>query len=175
MAKTLKSEDRVGDPRHAGSPGNARISPEVSGLISLLGATSVPGKRQKPSGPNDPQTVAARQAQRLDSARRAILKEFGTLESGDYERLKDERKIFTVTHRNATYVPSFQFDEKGRPRPAVAKVIQILGKDTSDWGLALWFTAANGWLDGKRPVDLLNDNPEEVVQAAEQEAAELVF
>jgi len=123
------------------------------------------------------QAVRARQARWLESARRAVLKEFGTLEESgrNYERLKQARRIFAVTYRNATYVPSFQFDEKGRPRPAVAKVIGILGKDTSDWGLALWFTAANGWLEGKRPVDLLNDDPEEVVQAAEHEAAELVF
>jgi hypothetical protein len=59
-------------------------------------------------------------------------------------------------------------------RPS-SKVLQILGKDISDWGVALWFTAANGWLDGKRPVDLLKDEPEEVIQAAEQEAADLVF
>ena len=134
-------------------------------------------KRTKP--PLDMETVLARQARRLASAKRAILKEFGTREKlgGDYECLKQERKIFTVTQGDATYIPSFQFDENGRPRPAVAKVIQILGKDggMSDWGLALWFTGANGWLDDKRPVDVLKEEPEEVVQAAEQEAAELVF
>ena len=123
------------------------------------------------------EAILARQARRLASAKRAILKEFGTLEKpgGDYEHLKQERRIFTVTQGDATYVPSFQFDETGRPYPAVARVIQILGKDTSDWGLALWFTGTNGWLDGKRPVDVLKEEPEEVVQAAEQEAAELVF
>lgn len=121
--------------------------------------------------------IEARQARRLAAARRAFLKEFGSLDqsAGDWERLQRERKIFTVTHRGDTYVPSFQFDEKGKPRPTVARVIQILGKATSDWGLALWFTAASGRLDGKRPVDLLSSHPEEVVQAAEQEAAELVF
>ena len=134
-------------------------------------------KRTKP--PLDMEAVLARQARRLASAKRAILKEFGTLKTpgGDYERLKQERRIFTVTQGDATYVPSFQFDENGRPRPAVARVIQILGEDRgmSDWGLALWFTGANGWLDDKRPVDVLKEEPEEVVQAAEQEAAELVF
>lgn len=121
--------------------------------------------------------IEARQARRLAAARRAFLKEFGGPDrpAVDWEYLQRERKIFTVTHRGATYVPSFQFDEKGKPRPAVERVIQILGKDTSDWGLALWFTAASGRLDGKRPVDLLSSHPEEVVQAAEQEAAELVF
>ena len=137
---------------------------------------SVPRDHRKHSKPMDREAVAARQARRLESARRAILKEFGSLDKPlDCERLRQERRIFTVIHRNAIYVPSFQFDENGRPRPAIAKVIQILGGDTSDWGLALWFTAANGWLDGKRPVDLLKDEPGEVVQAAEQEAAELVF
>lgn len=132
-------------------------------------------KRTKPA--LDMEAVLARQARRLASAKRAILKEFGALEKPgeDYEHLKQERKIFTVTQGDTTYVPSFQFDQTGRPYPAVARVIQILGRDTSDWGLALWFTGTNGWLDGKRPVDVLKEEPEEVVQAAEQEAAELVF
>jgi hypothetical protein len=126
---------------------------------------------------DEKEQIGVRQARRLAAARRAFLKEFGTLDCSavNWERLQRERKIFTVTHRGATYVPSFQLDEKGKPRPAVARVIQILGKGTSDWGLALWFTAASGRLDGKRPVDLLSSHPEEVVQAAEQEAAELVF
>jgi hypothetical protein len=120
--------------------------------------------------------IARRQAKRLERARRAVLKEFGSLEEpSDCERLRRERKILILPHQNATYIPSFQFDERGRPRPAVEKVIQILCKDTSDWGVALWFTAANGWLGDKRPVDLLADEPEQVVQAAEQEAAELIF
>lgn len=80
-----------------------------------------------------------------------------------------------VADTKATYAPSFQFDEKGCPWPAVARVIQVLGGNTSDWGLALWFAAANGWLDGRRPVDLLASAPEEVVEAAEREAEELVF
>lgn len=136
-------------------------------------------QRSKRTKRLDREAVLARQARRLASARRAFLKEFGTPEgvTEDYENLRQERRIFTVTQGDATYVPSFQFDETGRPRPAVARVLQILGKEKemSDWGLALWFTGANGWLDGKRPVDFLKDRPEEVVQAAELEAAELVF
>lgn len=126
--------------------------------------------------PKEMEQIGARQARRFAAARRAFLKEFGSLDqsSMDWERLRRENRIFTVTHRGATHVPSFQFDEKGKPRPAIAKVIQILGKDTSDWGLALWFTAASERLDGRRPVDLLSSQPDQVVQAAEQEAAELV-
>lgn len=133
-------------------------------------------QRKQRRAPLDLESLEARQARRLASAKKAILKEFGSLEKPEgFERLQRERKIFAVSHENATYVPSFQFDEKGNPRPAVAKVIEILGKDTSDWGLAIWFTTGNGWLDDRRPVDLLKDEPEQVVQAAEHEAAELVF
>jgi len=136
-------------------------------------------RRLKRAKPLNREAILARQARRLASARRAFLKEFGTPEDprGVYETLKRERRIFTVTQGNAAYVPSFQFDETGRPRPVVAKVLQILGKEQelSDWGLALWFTSSNGWLDGKRPVDFLKDEPEEVVQAAKLEASELVF
>jgi hypothetical protein len=120
--------------------------------------------------------IEARQARRLAAARRAFLKEFGSFDKSavDWERWKRERKIFTVTHRGDTYIPNFQFDENGKLRPVIARAIQILGKETSDWGLALWFTAASGRLDGQRPVDLLNANPDAVVRAAEQKAAELV-
>jgi hypothetical protein len=133
--------------------------------------------RRKQSPPMDIQTVRARQAQRLEAARRAFIEEFGTVEEpdGDYARLKQERRIFSVSYEDKTYLPSFQFDERGDPLPAVAAVIQTLGAETSDWGLALWFTASDGWLGGRRPVDLLHSEPERVVQAAEQEAAELVF
>lgn len=133
--------------------------------------------RRKRTRPMSIQTVRERQARRLEAAHRAFLKEFGTPEEPGkgYDRLKQERKIFTVAYQDATYVPSFQFDERGKPRPAVATVIRILGKKTSDWGLALWFTASDGWLGGQRPVDLLKDEPERVVQAAEHGAAELVF
>jgi hypothetical protein len=44
----------------------------------------------------------------------------------------------------------------------------------SGWGLALWFTGSNVWVDGQRPVDVLDSSPEMVVQAAAQLAAELL-
>ena len=132
--------------------------------------------RRKQPGPLDREGAEARQARRLAAAKRAILKEFGNLEKpADFERLQRERRIFAVSHQDATYVPSFQFDREGCPRPAIAGVIEIFGDKLSDWGLALWFTAGNGWLDGRRPVDFLSHEPELVVQAAEHEAAELVF
>jgi Poly(hydroxyalcanoate) granule associated protein (phasin) len=135
-------------------------------------------KHKEPSEPPGSAEVSRLQAHRLELAKQEFLKEFGEPVGellGDPERWRREGKIFTLTDRNATYVPSFQFDERGHPRPAVARVIQLLGGTTSEWGLALWFASNNGWLGGNRPVDHLASAPEKVVEAAEREAEELVF
>ena len=35
-----------------------------------------------------------------------------------------------------------------------------------DWQAALWFTSPTGWLDDRRPVDLLDEDPAAVEAAA---------
>jgi hypothetical protein len=40
------------------------------------------------------------------------------------------------------------------------------GQGLQGCSIALWWTAANGWLDGARPVDLLDEKPEQVITAA---------
>jgi hypothetical protein len=133
-------------------------------------------RRSEPPATED---VAHRQALRIETAHREFLQELGGPAlgelPGDLDRWRREGSLFALTHQDATYVPGFQLDEKGHPRPAVAQVIELLGDTTSEWGLALWFAAANGWLDGKRPVDLLDSAPEDVIEAAERAAEELVF
>jgi len=42
------------------------------------------------------------------------------------------------------------------------------------WETLLWFVGSNGWLDGARPVDVMDREPASVVAAAEQLAADLV-
>jgi uncharacterized protein (DUF2384 family) len=45
----------------------------------------------------------------------------------------------------------------------------------SAWQAALWFVGPNGWLGSRRPVDLLESEPDAVVAAARREADERVF
>ncbi|HKI04445.1 MAG TPA: phasin family protein [Thermoanaerobaculia bacterium] len=137
-----------------------------------------------------PTPPAVLQARRNAAAREELISEFGVLSSTGVaslagskaknkaslaNRWKQEGRIFSVPHRGAAYFPGFQFDGEGRPREAVAGVLEALGPRISEWGLGLWFTAANGTLGGKRPVDLLENESERVVGAAEREAAELVY
>lgn len=66
--------------------------------------------------------------------------------------------------------PGFQFDEHGAPLAVVAEVLAALPRDRlTDWDLALWWTAANGWLAGDRPVDrLAGSDAGSIVTAAER-------
>jgi len=137
-----------------------------------------------------PSTVAALQAQRNAEARSSLVRELGALTSTQVAELagsrasnraalanrwKQEGRIFSVSYEGATLYPAFQFDAEGRPRPVIAEAIRTLGSKSTDWELALWFTTNVGWLDGQRPVDLLESDPASVGEAAESEAAELVY
>jgi hypothetical protein len=136
-----------------------------------------------------PSPTAVLQARRNAEARNQLLREFGGLTSGEVaehagsraknraalaNRWKQEGRIFSVPHQGAEIFPGLQFDEHGQPREKVREVVAALSA-WSPWELALWFIAANGWLDGRRPVDLLGTDSEAVVRAARHAAAGIIF
>lgn len=136
-----------------------------------------------------PSPAAVLQARRNGAARLALAKEHGFLTSGDIadlnqsaaknraalaNRWKREGRVFAVEQRGADLFPAFQLDERGQPREVIARVLAAMG-GARGWETALWFTAANPYLDDQRPVDLLAGAPERVVGAAEQAAAEVYF
>ena len=140
--------------------------------------------------PTVPSPVAVLQARRNALAREELLREFGALTSAEVAELagsrasnraalanrwKQEGRIFPVTHQGQTLFPSFQFGRGGQPRPVIAEVLSLLGHQSLDWELALWFTSANGWLGARRPVDLLEGDPAAIAEAARHEAFDLVF
>ncbi len=130
------------------------------------------------------------QARRNAEARHELLQEFGAFKSADIgeaagskasnrgalaHRWKSDGRVFSVVHNGAAYFPGFQFTPDGKPLTVVGDLLAILANIRPGWELALWFTASNGWLGGKRPVDLLVTSPEAVLDAARHEAEELVF
>lgn len=128
------------------------------------------------------------QARRNLAMRRRILDEFGALtaaELGEWatpgaanphqyaSRLRKANRAFSVPLERRTLFLGFQFDEDGRPLPALADVLEPLRKrfGDSDWSIASWFTAPNPHLPGKaRPADLLARDPEAVAVAARRGA-----
>ncbi len=152
-------------------------SPRFSEMIEAMMPAVVP----------TPATVL--QARRNGAARTALMEEFGLLTSAEVAELnqsgaenraalasrwKREGRIFSVKHRGRDYFPGFQLDREAQPRAVIAEVLAQFGAGYG-WETALWFTAPNGYLDGRRPVDLLETDPEAVVGAAEHEAAEIYF
>jgi len=137
-----------------------------------------------------PSEASILQARRNAAAQETLLRELGAFSAAQVadlagskaknraalaSRWQQEGRILGVRHRGQLVYPAFQFDAAGRPLPVISQVLEVFGESSSTWETALWFTAANGWLGGARPVDLLVREPERVVEAAHREVAELVF
>lgn len=149
-------------------------------------------ERLMPERVEVPAPAVVLQARRNAEARTALLGEFGALRSAEVAELagsraanraalanrwRAENRVVAVPVGDELLYPGFQFTPEGRPRPAVGAALAILRSDAglSDWQAALWFVGANGWLGGRRPVDLLEDDPGAVEAAARRELEELVF
>lgn len=127
------------------------------------------------------------QARRNAEARALLLREFGALTSAEVaefvgsearnrsslaHRWRKEGRLLAVPYRGTLLYPGFQFHD-GDVVPRMADVLRQLSLGgLTEWETALWFAAPNGWLDDRRPADLLLDDPARVVEAARQEVSE---
>lgn len=127
------------------------------------------------------------QARRNAKARAELLREFGALTSAEVadfvgsearnrsslaHRWRKEGRLLAVPYRGTLLYPGFQFHD-GEVLPHLADVLRHLSAGgLTDWETALWFTARNGWLDDRRPVNLLVEDPGRVVEAARHEVSD---
>ena len=96
--------------------------------------------------------------------------------SAQPNKWKRQGLIFAINHNSNDYFPIFALDpEHGyRPFKFMKAVLEVFGESKSGWGLAYWFAGVNGFLGGKRPQDILLNDPERVVAAAEDEVMGLL-
>src|SRR6266478_2804855 len=129
-----------------------------------------------------PRGMAPELVGRYQKAREAAVKEFGLLRSEDLARgvhssagntslvaskWRRGGEIFAVNYGGKPGYLGFQFDpQTSRPRPVISEILRAFPKDPDGWRLALWFTSANPRLSNRRPVDVLDQNPEQVIAAA---------
>lgn len=129
-----------------------------------------------------PSAAEAWHAQQNAQARDELLKEFGALtaeqvsdlagskagnRSALASRWRSEGRIVGVPWHGRTLYPAFQFRD-GRPSPVVERAGGILhDRGLSGWSLALWFTTPSGRLWDRRPVNLLDEDPEQILAAAD--------
>jgi hypothetical protein len=78
-----------------------------------------------------------------------------------------DRTVINFDWHGQMLLPLFQFDRFDMsPRKVVCDVLQTLASTHSDWGVALWFARPNGGLGGDAPIDVIDDDPAAVIQAA---------
>ncbi len=159
--------------------GGGRAAEEIEDL-----ATAMTPDIQIPTPP------VVLQARRNAEARAGLLKEFGALTATQVAELagseakntsalagrwRREGRLVAVEHQGSIYYPGFQFDSEGRPKAIVAEVLKHLKHPSmTPWQQALWFTTANGWLDGRRPIDVPDKEGKAVIAAAREALREPV-
>ncbi|MGH9091480.1 MAG: hypothetical protein ACRDZR_08915 [Acidimicrobiales bacterium] len=133
-----------------------------------------------------PQPAWFAQVQRNAAERDRFLKELGALGSEQVAELsgsqaenrratahrwQESGRIFSVTHLGRAVFPGFQFDpDTGQPKPQVQSVLDALPPSLQGWQRALWWTTPSDLLAWRRPVDVLDESPDDVVVAARAEA-----
>lgn len=155
---------------------------DVTEYSALLDEIDVGDSADEESGP------VLRQLERSADARRALMQEFPLLTSRQVAEFADSgaknrastahrwataRKVFSVSTGEGERFPAFEFKD-GSPRAVNQAILNAFEDKVSGWALALWFISGNGWLDGDRPVDVLDRDPNAVVRAAERSASEIL-
>ena len=84
---------------------------------------------------------------------------------GTVTRWKAERKVFALSRGGIQFFPRYAFDEVLDPRQAVAQAMEILN-EYSPYRLASWFESTNSFLNGRRPREVIGEDPEAVLAAA---------
>jgi hypothetical protein len=92
--------------------------------------------------------------------------------SSQPNRWKKAGLIFAVPYKGIDLYPIYalEFKNGARPLPIMEKILQVF-EDKDDWQKAFWFGSVNSYLHNKMPKDLLRSKPQEVLRAAEIEAA----
>ena len=81
-------------------------------------------------------------------------------------RWKQEGRVFAVPYQAQDRFPRYALDEAFRPIPGLEPVLRLFGP-ISPWRIAVWFESTNAWLENHRPRELLGNEPEKVLRAAE--------
>ena len=96
-----------------------------------------------------------------------LMRKFGDQPMSRLARWIASREIVTVTRHCALFVPMFQFDScVMEPQPRCRDTVLELGGAMVDEEVAVWFASPNSWLGGALPVEMLERDPDCVVEAA---------
>lgn len=138
----------------------------------------------------DPRAAAeARIDLRNAEKRKEFLDEFAVIDSAKVHEIsgntgsnpsqtaavwRKANRILGLPVGQRTVYPSFQFDEGGRPYPLMKRVLDALPDDMTPWQTAFWLVSPSSALDGGLPLDAIRRGDEGVIDAARNEAPEII-
>lgn len=90
------------------------------------------------------------------------------------DRVKKHNLLRVKTKAGRNGYPTFQFADGGVHANIRVLLHILLGAEMSEWGVAFWLTEPMKCIDGKRPIDVLDDPEafELVLARAKVEASE---
>jgi hypothetical protein len=98
----------------------------------------------------------------------ALLEEHHAGDAVGLARLLCSGELFAFEWRASLWLPMFQFALPDLSlKVAPQRVRLALPTAWSGWALACWFATPNAWLTDRRPVDLLDTDPDAVLRAAQ--------
>lgn len=96
-----------------------------------------------------------------------LLKAHGAHSSSTLAEQINSGELFGFDWRGRLWIPMFQFDPNTLSlRHSTALVLTELGDTFDGWARANWFAQPNCWLASRKPVDLLESDLAEVLNAA---------
>lgn len=84
---------------------------------------------------------------------------------------KQRGKIFAINVDGHDRYPAYALDEAYQPLKILKDILTVFGDNTSAWSIASWMGTANSWLGGKKPKDVMKQEPAAVLHAALTEKA----
>lgn len=85
----------------------------------------------------------------------------------DFARLISSGELLSLAWRATHWIPMFQFDLQALSvQPGTRRVLAELEGQFGDWDRVAWFAAPNGWLQGRRPADMMGGDLSKVLKAA---------
>jgi hypothetical protein len=83
-------------------------------------------------------------------------------------KYKAQGRLFAVSDGNRDMYPAFQFSDDTKPKPAIAQVLTQVPEAARGWPLLSWFNARNVFLKNRKPLDVIDSDPDAVADAADR-------
>jgi len=95
-----------------------------------------------------------------------VLEDFGRGNLASLGRMVVAGEVFGFEWRHTLWIPMFQFSADLALKPGLKAVLAELASEYDGRRLADWFVEPNGWLEERRPIDVLDASPDDMLQAA---------